>query len=378
MAINLRELLKERVARGIGTGGGLLNTQATGGLLGNLNPLLLGAGIIGSGLQGRDPFSSVLPAATQTAQLQQLLTSEEKDRKIVKDVEGRQRYVDTGELVFSDVKTPVKEKDKFRALTIDDFNRLKSQGVNLDPNKGYQINTRTDEIKQIGSGQTINIGGAQKVASAGTPEDKEFLGLNKNDDVTVFKKNNQIVDFKVTSFADQRLKDIAKGVKESKLSDVDSALKDIEDYIKSFEGKNLPGVGLFQGNIPGFATSEAGNELRALIQTYSNIKLQKRSGAAVTPSEFARLQTELVGATKTPDEATFLRILKKNREGLEKQKKQVFAPYRQDDLQQYFDSGGLSLYGETVEEQPSITLTPEQLQALPTNILEELLKNLPK
>lgn len=357
---------------------GLLNTPINqgGGLLGNIpQAALLGSAIFGQGIQGRDPFSALLPAAMQTAQLQQLLTPEEKDRKIVKDVEGRQRYVDTGELVFSDVKTPVKEKDKFRALTVNDFNRLKSQGVNLDPNKGYQINTRTDEIKQIGSGQTINIGGAQKVASAGTPEDKEFLGLNKNDDVTVFKKNNQIVDFEVTSFADQRLKDIAKGVKESKLSDVDSALKDIEDYIKSFEGKNLPGVGLFQGSIPGFATSEAGNELRALIQTYSNIKLQKRSGAAVTPSEFARLQTELVGATKTPDEATFLRILKKNREGLEKQKKQVFAPYRKDDLQQYFDSGGLSLYGETVDEQPSaITLTPEQIQSLPTNVLEELLK----
>ena len=91
------------------------------------------------------------------------------------------------------------------------------------------------------------------------------------------------------------------------------------------------------------------------------------------------MQTELVGATKTPDEATFLRILKKNREGLEKQKKQVFAPYREDDLQKYFDSGGLSLYEETVEEKPStITLTPEQLQGLPTNILEELLKYLPR
>ena len=160
MAINLRQLLLDRAARGIGTGGGLLNNKVTGGLLGNLNPLLVGASIIGSGMQGRDPFSSILPAATQTAQLQQLLTPEEKDRKIVKDVEGRQRYVDTGELVFSDVKTPVKEKDKFRALTVNDFNRLKSQGVNLDPNKGYQINTRTDEIKQIGSGQTINISGS--------------------------------------------------------------------------------------------------------------------------------------------------------------------------------------------------------------------------
>ena len=375
MAINLRELLKERVARGIGTGGGLLNTQDTGGLLGNLNPLFLGASIIGSGLQGRDPFSSVLPAATQTAQLQQLLTPEEKDRKIVKDVEGRQRYVDTGELVFSDVKTPVKEKDKFRALTVNDFNRLKSQGVNLDPNKGYQINTRTDEIKQIGSGQTINIGGAQKVASAGTSKDKEFLGLNKNDDVTVFKKNNQIVDYKVNSFFDKRVEKIGKAVKDSKLSEVDQSLKDIEDFIKGLEGKNLPGIGLVEGNIPGFLASEAGNELRSLIQTYSNIKLQKRSGAAVTPSEFGRLQTELVNGIKTPDEATFLRILKRNREGLEKQKKQVFAPYREDDLQQYFDSGGLSLYGETVDEQPSaITLTPEQIQSLPTNVLEELLK----
>ena len=72
---------------------------------------------------------------------------------------------------------------------------------------------------------------------------------------------------------------------------------------------------------------------------------------------------------------TFLRILKRNREGLEKQKKQVFAPYREDDLQQYFDSGGLSLYGVTTQEQPSsITLTPEQIQSLPTNVVEELLK----
>tara|TARA_R100001460_G_scaffold31379_1_gene61817 strand:+ start:1763 stop:3022 length:1260 start_codon:yes stop_codon:yes gene_type:complete len=109
MPINLRQLLLDRAARGIGTGGGLMGTQSNAGLLGNLNPLFLGASIIGSGMQGRDPFSSVLPAATQAAQLQQLLTPEEKERNIIKDVEGRQRYADTGELVFPDVKTPTKE-----------------------------------------------------------------------------------------------------------------------------------------------------------------------------------------------------------------------------------------------------------------------------
>jgi hypothetical protein len=326
---------------------GLLNTpigQSQGGLLGKIpQGALLGSAIYSQGIQGKDPFASLLPAFTQTAQLQKFITP--------------------------------KKQNNFRALTSQEFENLKRQGVNLDPNKGYQINERTNEIKQIGSGQTINIGDTQKVASAATPEDIKLLGLNKKDDVIVFKKNNQIVDYKVNSFFDKRVEKIGKAVKDSKLSEVDQSLKDIEDFIKGLDGKNLPGVGIVGGNIPGFIASEAGNELRALIQSYSNIKLQKRSGAAVTPSEFGRLQTELVGATKTPDEATFLRILKKNREGLEKQKKQVFAPYREDDLQQYFDSGGLSLYGVTTQEQPSaITLTPEQIQSLPTNILEELLK----
>ena len=330
---------------------GLLNTpmNQAGGLLGNIpQGALLGSAIFGQGLQGRDPFSALLPAVAQTAQIQRFLTP--------------------------------KKKENFRALTAKEFENYKSQGVNLDPNKGYQINERTNEIKQIGSGQTINIGDTQKVASAGTPKDKQFLGLNPNDDVIVFKKNNQIVDFKVNSFADNRLKDIAKAVKESKLSDVDSSLKDIEDYIKGLEGKNLPGVGLVQGNIPGFATSEAGNELRALISKYSNITLKERSGAAVTPNEFERFQKELVGALTTPDEKTFLKILKNNRQALEKQKRQVFAAYREEDLDSYFKSGGLSFYGGTQQQTPSsgLTLTPEQLQALPTNILEELLKNLPR
>ena len=91
---------------------GLLNTPAnqSGGLLGNISQgALLGSAIYGQGVQGKDPFAALLPAVAQTSQLQQLLTPKQKDRKMVKDVEGRQRYADTGELVFPDVKTPAKE-----------------------------------------------------------------------------------------------------------------------------------------------------------------------------------------------------------------------------------------------------------------------------
>ena len=57
---------------------GLLNTpmnQTTGGLLGNIpQGAILGSAIFGQGIQGRDPFSALLPAVAQTAQIQNLMT----------------------------------------------------------------------------------------------------------------------------------------------------------------------------------------------------------------------------------------------------------------------------------------------------------------
>jgi len=82
MTINLRKLLLDRAAQGIGTGGGLMGTQTNAGLLGSMNPnLLLGASIFGAGLQGRDPFSSILPAVTQTAQTTNVLGQLDRQRK---------------------------------------------------------------------------------------------------------------------------------------------------------------------------------------------------------------------------------------------------------------------------------------------------------
>ena len=80
--IDLRKILRDRAARDIGTDGGIFgNTnkegQPTGLLEGlkNINPnLLIGAAITGSGFQGKDPFSSILPAFTQTAQISKYLT----------------------------------------------------------------------------------------------------------------------------------------------------------------------------------------------------------------------------------------------------------------------------------------------------------------
>jgi hypothetical protein len=63
---------------------GLLNTPMNqgGGLLGNIpQGAILGASLYGQGIQGKDPFASLLPAYTQTAQLQKLMTPKKGPKK---------------------------------------------------------------------------------------------------------------------------------------------------------------------------------------------------------------------------------------------------------------------------------------------------------
>jgi len=93
---DIRRMMAERAAQGIGTGGGLFGTTNTQGqptgLLGglqNINPnLLIGAAITGSGMQGKDPFSSILPATLQAATISKYLTPKDKRTALQKNLEA--------------------------------------------------------------------------------------------------------------------------------------------------------------------------------------------------------------------------------------------------------------------------------------------------
>ena len=70
---------------------GLLNTpigQSQGGLLGKIpQGALLGSAIYGQGVQGKDPFASLLPAFAQTAQIQKLITPKDTRTAMGKNLE---------------------------------------------------------------------------------------------------------------------------------------------------------------------------------------------------------------------------------------------------------------------------------------------------
>ena len=312
-------------------------SSLTSGLLGNTDALI-GLGLLQGAAQGKDLFSAGMPAITQAAQIKKLLTP--------------------------------KVRSNFIQLTNE---QKKSKGLPLD--KQFQLDTANNKISQIGgSGTTVNVGANNKFRIKATTKEKKMLGYNPMDDIVVTKnKQGTIIADDVRSSLDSRLSKIGKAVNDSKLLDADLALRDIENYISSLSkdenGKvDLPGVGYLGGRTPDVVTFKEGIKLRGLIAKYENIGLKKRSGAAVTPSEMTRFQNELAGSQKTSDESVFIDILAKNRESIERQKKNTFALYRPEDLKAYWKSGGLDYVNKGSSSAQTTTdlskLTTEQLQLL--------------
>jgi len=98
---DIRRMMMERAAQGIGTGGGLMGgQQGQPGLLGgmaNINPnLLLGANIFGAGLKGTDPFSAFTPALVQASQTLAVLGEMDRQRKSKEFIEKYKKDLPEG------------------------------------------------------------------------------------------------------------------------------------------------------------------------------------------------------------------------------------------------------------------------------------------
>ena len=103
-------------------GGGLLQSnlsqmnQGEGGLLSNIpQAALLGSALYGQGIQGRDPFSALLPAVTQTAQLQKYLTPEKEKLMTAYDPETKKTVFATRTQIEEKGLTPVPESPETTA-----------------------------------------------------------------------------------------------------------------------------------------------------------------------------------------------------------------------------------------------------------------------
>ena len=126
---------------------GLFGNTFTGGLLGNPN-FLIGANMIGQGVKGQDPFSSLMPSLINAAKV-------------------KKAFAPSG----------------FRQLSIAE---KKAKGLPIE--KEFQIDLSSGKVSQIGgSGVTVNVGGQVKSRIKATPKEKDHLGYQQADDVVLTK-----------------------------------------------------------------------------------------------------------------------------------------------------------------------------------------------
>jgi len=167
---------------------GIMNRQNTGGLinnnqpqqfsglfgnLANINPnLLIGASIAGSGLRGIDPFSSVLPALTETAQLQKYLTPEREKLMTAYDPKKKKRVFATRTEIEQKGLEPVPESPE---LTADQRNfaaykNIMETGTETEKNIAKQIFTSGG--RNVKSKEEFLIGISSELAKdpGNTPE----------------------------------------------------------------------------------------------------------------------------------------------------------------------------------------------------------------
>lgn len=118
---------------------------------------------------------------------------------------------------------------------------------------------------------------------------------------------------------EKRVETLGKNLDKSGIPELVTSLKNIDAYIEKATGKNLdavtgqddlPGYGVAGQYAPGLFVGETGRGLRQEVSGLKNALIKARSGGAVTPDEFKRLDAELSGAGTEQELITAIRKIR--------------------------------------------------------------------
>jgi hypothetical protein len=113
----------------------------------------------------------------------------------------------------------------------------------------------------------------------------------------------------------------------------------INNYLDKYKGKDLPGYNMIDSLKPDWLLDQPAQELRQAVQSFANVLLKTRSGAAVTEPEQRRFLTELGNGKLMPSDR--LRQGMTMMQGLlDSEKRNAAAGVSQDVLDNYSQNGG--------------------------------------
>lgn len=145
---------------------------------------------------------------------------------------------------------------------------------------------------------------------------------------------------------DLQVQKFSKNVEDLGIPEAVTQFKAIQKLIPK-EG-DIPGFGMAEGLVPGFAASESARAARQAVAALQNVKIKDRSGAAVTPPEFERLKEEF-GSGKFKTEAQLRQGIQQAVSAYRERLRNAFAGYRPEIRGQYFENQNIDDYLQTLD-----------------------------
>jgi hypothetical protein len=266
---NIRKLMLERAAQGIGTSGGLLGQQSgqQGGLLGglqNINPnLLLGASIFGGGLQGKDPFSGILPAVAQTAQIQKLMTPKNSFRQLT-DAEKQSRGL------------PLDKQ--FQVGADNKIMQIGGSGTNVTVNTPFET-AEEKEISKVFGAEFSKINEAGNLANVNDQKLEILMNLNESENL----RSGKFGEFRTEA---QKLAEefgFDPGLQDTTVAEIVGGVSGglVLDGLQKFSGAISDGERNYTKSItPGLSTTKEGNRYLLQINKRQNELAKEFSNVA--------------------------------------------------------------------------------------------------
>jgi hypothetical protein len=229
-------------------GGGLLQSnlsqmnQGEGGLLSNIpQAALLGSALYGQGIQGRDPFSALLPAVTQTAQLQKYLTPEKEKLMTAYDPKTKKTVFATRTEIEQKGLEPVPESPELTAdqRNFSAFKNIMETGNEQEKSYARQIFTKGGRDIKSKQEFLIDIANSLSKDISKSPEDiQNELPSYEN----IYDKI--IVGIESTTISNESIPQVPKGFKgtleqwnELKLSNRNVSDEDLIEFFNKKYGR---------------------------------------------------------------------------------------------------------------------------------------------
>jgi len=245
---------------------GLLNTPMNqgGGLLGNIpQGALLGSAIFGQGIQGRDPFSALLPAVAQTAQIQKYMTPKKSFRQLT-DAEKQSRGL------------PLDKQ--FQIGADNKVMQIGGSGTNVTVNTPFET-AEEKEISKVFGEEFKEINKAGNLANVNDQKLEILMNLNESENLRSGKFGEFRTD--VQKLAEEFGFD--PGLQDTTVAEIVGGVSGglVLDGLQKFSGAISDGERNYTKSItPGLSTTKEGNRYLLQINKRQNELAKEFSNVA--------------------------------------------------------------------------------------------------